>query len=558
MEAEATVGNYETSFEQLERSNSYETGYPNIPSLDVARQQFVNELKDLQNGESPAPAIERFLPAVFLALQPIIKIAMSLIGRQKIINFLAGLLAKLVGKYVPSNVAQPLASSIIDIGLHAIGFETYETGKTDLAYEAITNTIEETVQNMTNLNEASIHDTENMTMQLLEAFEKAAADNFPSQYIKEELRPTTQKAVWVRMPRHMPVKLYKKFTHVYEITIDPQTAAKVTTFRHLPLANFLKDKYGLDTSKSIKAKVHLYEACKGTRLSTISRYEKLPGLNAKQPKAWIQLLPLTKHAASLLIKEPSLGRDHHHKALATRFHTVAGQRFYYLEIDGVRLRIPAVNRSSHKHIEHEQLVASTESRSADVQAVINFIKSEISINYYFSEEDSKSVVEKLNKNDFLGAAMNIRHSVKHVLNEMLSKNISNKVKIVHEAVPELYLENYSDQSEEFSYKHVLGKLAGRGIISRLVGRIAHKLSDLAYEALGNFFKARAAEFKDAQAKNQDGVTVKFIWSNVQGMSGIRTLINAIHGNLSIGSLSDLALPSLSIPVIKIEADKKFD
>ncbi len=551
-EAENTILNYETSLETVERNNNYETGSVNVPSLDAAREQFINELKDLQNGESPAPAIERFLPAVIMALQPVIKMAISLIGRQKIINFLAGLLAKLVSKYVPANVAQPLAASIIDIGLHAIGFETYESGKTDLAYEAIANTIQETVQNMNSLTETTLNNSEDLTMQLLEAFEKAAADNFPAQYIKEELRPTSQKAVWVSMPRNTPVKVYKKFTHIYEVTIDPKTASKVTGFRSLPLANFLKDKYGLDPSKSIKAKVHLYELNKGARLSMISRNEKLPGLNAKQPKAWIQLLPLTSEAAALILKEPALGTDFDQHALATRFRAKAGQRFYYLEIDGARLRIPPVTRTTPG-----KTGASTESRSADIQAVINFIKSEIRINYFFSEEDAKSIVAKLNKNDVLGAAIGIRQSVKNVLHDILVKNISSKVKIVHEAMPELYLENYVEQSEGFSPLDI-GKYAAKEIIAKLVEKLVDKLSSLAYDALGNYFKARAAEFKEAQAKPADGVTLKIIWSNVPGMSAIRAVINAVQGNLSIGNLTDISLPSFSVPDIKIEAGKKFD
>ncbi|MBL0133787.1 MAG: hypothetical protein IPP79_07180 [Chitinophagaceae bacterium] len=100
------------------------------------------------------------------------------------IDFLAGLLAKLVEKYVPENVAKPLASSIIDVGMSAIGFETYELQKSDIAYEAIANTIQETIQNMGELNEASLNNSEDLTMQLLEAFEVAAANNF-LQYIRK-------------------------------------------------------------------------------------------------------------------------------------------------------------------------------------------------------------------------------------------------------------------------------------------------------------------------------------------------------------------------------------
>ena len=141
---------------------------------------------------------------------------------------------------------------------------------------------------------------------------------------------------------------------------------------------------------------------------------------------------------------------------------------------------------------------------------------------------------------------------------MLLKNISTKVKIVHEAIPELYLEHYNDQQENFSPLDMLGKAAGKQIISKLVEKLVDKLSTLAYEALGNFFKARAAEFKEAQAQPQDGVTIKLTWNNITGMSTIRTIINAIRGDLSIGNLADLSLPNIPKPDIKIVADKNFD
>ncbi|MBD0395348.1 MAG: hypothetical protein ICV52_16235, partial [Microcoleus sp. C1-bin4] len=203
-EADNLVMEYEASSATAERSNDYENGGLNLPSLDAARQQFINELKNLQPGENPAPAIERFLPAAIMALQPVIKMAISIIGRQKVINFLAGLLAKLIGKYVPEATAKPLAASIIDVGMSAIGFETYETDKADVAYEAIANTIQDTIQNLSGLNEQTLNDNEALTAQLLEAFEPAAANNFPPQYIREDLRPSTQPGVWVLKPRSGP------------------------------------------------------------------------------------------------------------------------------------------------------------------------------------------------------------------------------------------------------------------------------------------------------------------------------------------------------------------
>lgn len=556
-EAQIVTTDYEFSDQAMERSGNYEMANVSAPSLDAAREVLINELKNLPAGDNPAPAIERFLPAAMMALQPAIKIAISIVGRQKVINFLAGLLAKLISKYVPATVVKPLAANIIDVGMGAIGFEVHETNNADLGYEAIANTIQDTIQNLAVANEAALNDTDELTMNLLQAFEQAAASNFPPQYIKEELRPSRQRGTWVAMPRNLPVKFYKKFTHVYDVTIDPQMAATVTTFRSLPLANFLKDKYGLDPAKSIRAKVHLYEMNKSGRLSMLGKFENLPGLNSKQPKAWIQLLPLTKQAATLILKEPAMGKDPDAKALATRFKTLPGQRYYYLEIEGARLRIPPVLSSRQKSSDTSQRPRVSESRSADIQAVLNFIKSEIRLNYYFSEEDAKAVIEKLNSNDYLGAAMNIRQSVKSVLNDILIKNVQSKVKIVHEAVPEMYLESIVDQ-QQFEPMAILGKVAGKDIIAKLVQQLIEKIAGKAYDSVVAFFKARAAEFKQAQAQPQDGVTIKLAWTKVGGMSAIRTVINAIRGNLSLGSLSDLSIPSFSAPEISIEADKRFD
>jgi len=568
-EAEDLVMNYETSSDSLQRETDYETGGFNLPSLDAGRQQFIDDLKNLKEGESPMPAIERFLPVAIMALSPVIKMALSIIGRQKVINFLAGLLAKLVGKYVPENVAKPLAASIIDVGMSAIGFETYEMNKADVAYEAIANTIQETVQNLGELNEAILNDNEALTGELLEAFETAAANNFPSQYIKEEVRKSTQHGLWVLKPRNGPRHYYKKYTHVFNTTITPQIAQTLKTFKGAPLSNFLRDKLGLDPTKPIQARVHLYQAINGTRLSQVNRYEKVPGLGASQPHGSVQFHPLTVEAASLLCKEPGLGKNFSARFTSKRHRTAIGQRFYYLEINGARLRVTHTgdNRRSQPGVTGAIAVTPSMTKVAgtsDVQAIINFVRSEIKFNYYFSEEEAKAVVEKLNKNDFLGAVMGIRQSVKNVLNDMLKTNVGNKVKIIHEAIPEMFLENYTDQQEQLSFGDVtkaIGNISlntGKELITKLVEKLINKLSQLANDAIANHFKSRAAEFKQAQAGPEDGVTVQIVWTNIQGMSTIKAVINAIRGNLSIPNLADLSLPNIPTPEVIISAGKKFE
>jgi hypothetical protein len=274
------------------------------------------------------------------------------------------------------------------------------------------------------------------------------------------------------------------------------------------------------------------------------------------------LHPLSKQAASLLLKEPRLGKDFSPTYTTRRTHVAVGQRFYYLEISGARLKI---HRKQRDQRGAPEVSTGRPAQSADIQAVINFVKSEIRLNYYLSEEDAKSLVEKLSQNDFVGASMNIRHSIKTLLNGILRSNISNKVKIIHEAMPEMYLENYNDQQEQFAPLSMIKSAvsgislnAGKTLLNKLIEMLVDKLSGLAHESVLSYFKSKAAEFKQAQAQPEDGVTIKIVWANIAGMSGIKAVINAIRGNLSINSISGLSLPSIPTPEVKIAAGKNFD
>jgi len=561
-QSESLIQDYLTSSEVYEREISYETSGLNIPSLSFARKKFITNLRNLKQGESPIPSIEEFIPVALMAARPIIKMAITIIGRPKVIDFLAGLLAKLIDRYIPESVAKPLASKIIDVGMSIIGFETYEAESSELAYEAIASTIEQTVQNLGPLNESVLNDQEALTSLLLESFESAAANNFPSSYIKPGLRKSRQPGLWILMPRKSSRHYYKKFTHVFPVTIDSSTANSVTTFRGIPLTNFLRDKLGLDISIPIEARVHLYEAIDGTLLSRISRSENIPGLGPSQPYGWIQIHPLTVQAASVLLKEPGLGKDLTDEDIKNRRHIKQGQRFYFLEINGAKLKLPQISRKSDlRDSEVQETIKriTIVPRSSDVQCVINFIRAEIKFNYFFSEEDAKSIVERLNRNDFIGASILIRNSVRNVLNNLLIKNVCHKVKIVHESIPEMYLDNIKE--EDFAPLAALGSLAlnaGKEVLKKIIEKLVEKISEQAYRAVVNYFKARVTEFKQAQAAIDDGVTIKIIWSNIPGMSTIRTIINAVRGKLSVGNLTNLTLPNIPVPEVKIFPGKKFD
>ena len=333
-ETDVNIQKYITSFEMLEREATYESGgYVTVP-LDVARSQFIKELQDLRQGESPQPAIEKFLPAI---ISSVAKIAIGIIGRDNVIKFLSGLLSKLVGRFVPENVAMPLSTSIVDIGLGALGFELNEARQNNYAYEAISNTLEATVASLNFQNDNLVNDPNALVAEVLEAFEEAASNHFPAQYLKEAVRNGSDAGVWIMKKKQIQKRLYKKYSTIFNITIEPKQAKEIRGFNGLPLYNILKDQYGIDSDKIINARVHLFEAVQGTRLSFISRNEKIPGL-INDPCSYKLIQPLTKTASNVLLKNSTLGRDF---CECTRWYkTFVGQRFYYLEIQGARI-IPA-------------------------------------------------------------------------------------------------------------------------------------------------------------------------------------------------------------------------
>src|SRR5574341_934906 len=61
-----------------------------------------------------------------------------------------------------------------------------------------------------------------------------------------------------------------------------------------------------------------------------------PGLGSPAQVAWSQLHPLTPEAAGALLGELGLGRNVPDRFVQDRNLIEVGQRFYYLEIEGVR------------------------------------------------------------------------------------------------------------------------------------------------------------------------------------------------------------------------------
>ncbi|HWO47100.1 MAG TPA: hypothetical protein VNM41_03485, partial [Solirubrobacterales bacterium] len=214
-----------------------------VAELQEARARFVDEL---ERGVDPGQAMENFLPAV-AAILPIARVVIGVIGRKRVVSTLAGLLTGLVSKYIPPETAKPLSSAIVDAGLRMISLETPvegEGGDPRLAYEAIAQTVEDTMRRVGEMDEIVFEDETVLEASAAEAFREAAAENFPPQLITPELHEAPLRATWALMPHRRQPKYYKKYTHVFDVELTPQLVNSVTTFGGKRLGAVLRQQFG--------------------------------------------------------------------------------------------------------------------------------------------------------------------------------------------------------------------------------------------------------------------------------------------------------------------------
>src|SRR5215471_21603399 len=123
------------------RSARRPDAYP-VAELEHARERLVDGLEQLKEGEDPTPQVENFIPA----LLPVLKVGLRLAGRQRVVDFLAGFLGKLIQKFVGPQYAPPLSKAIVDAGLRLLQLEAATQRESGPAASAVASTIEETVR----------------------------------------------------------------------------------------------------------------------------------------------------------------------------------------------------------------------------------------------------------------------------------------------------------------------------------------------------------------------------------------------------------------------------
>jgi hypothetical protein len=154
---------------EVARARSDERGAatPVYAELDQARERFIQELEQLRDGEEAGPQIQNFVQAII----PALRLGIKLIGRGKVVNFLANLLAKLIAKLIGPAAAPALSKAIVDIGLRMMTLEVSPQDESRAAASAVAATVEETVRRVSALPDYVLDNQELLEGFALEAFE---------------------------------------------------------------------------------------------------------------------------------------------------------------------------------------------------------------------------------------------------------------------------------------------------------------------------------------------------------------------------------------------------
>jgi hypothetical protein len=294
----------------------------------------------------------------------------------------------------------------------------------------LASTVEDTVNRLAASVPAEAWEAEGMLEGYLqEAFEQSASANFPDTHIRGELREApTQPGAWVLMPLARQGKRYKKYTRVIEVKLTPQMAKCVRTFGRVPLSTVLLDRYGVSPGATVQARVHLYEAIRGTTLIHVAFHEKrLAGLGSAGRSAWTLLHPLTPCAAAILFQECGLGSDVAPRFLSNRNWIQVGQRFYCLEIPGVTPRpLPPVSK---------KIPGARYEGAPILNLALDFQKRQIRLFMFFPEGMAQGLKGALRSRPAQAVPGLLTSGLKQALSAVLSGTEPKQLRIVHESVP---------------------------------------------------------------------------------------------------------------------------
>ena len=333
----------ETEFEGIPSSEEFasvseETAYESPPIsqltsgdnealiLDDARNKFINGLIN-----ESQPDIQKLTQEFVPPLIPVLKGAITIAGRDRVVDFIASIAAKLLNPLVGQQFGNPLSKIVTDVGLRLMALETPEPvpGK-ELMAQMVTNIIGETLESVSELPQSILEGEDEVLQSFIhEVMVESIENNIPEQALNKQAlvkRRIPSGSNWI----HRDKGRHKELSSTYKLTLNPNIAQRIKTWRHgETLYDVLRKYQRWDGKAPIPVTIHIFEPVIGTRLSKIASKH----LGGSGPEYVRQILPLSKTAATLLLKDPTLATR---KRIRTSKKGVPfksrWKRFYYVKI----------------------------------------------------------------------------------------------------------------------------------------------------------------------------------------------------------------------------------
>lgn len=474
-----------------------------LTELGEARAGFITRIGDLPRGGDPAPALEQFIPAIMAAL-PLIRTGIGLIGRGRVVDFLANQLAALIRPIVGPDTDR-LSKAIADAGLKLLTLEAgHSSGPSAAGPAAIGAVVEDTVRAVAMMPQSELEDPSALAAATQLFFMESMSQHVPTSLLKPRPGHTPETSdgagQWVSMPQPPRRAGYRKFTRIFDVVVTEQTAKAVYGFGRVSLFNSLRDSRG-EVRYPLRARVHLYEAIPGTWLSRIALLErKVPGLG--KTMAWPQIRPLTVEAAGMLLGQPGLGRPTPGKFLQTGHKIGVGQRFFYLEFAApLQQPRPLCVRSSDVFV------------TADLRQG----REQVRIALYLSEADSAAVAKSIVAGEPLQGLMQFKAGIENGIRRVFTDGVGSHFDVLREA-------SAAPAGESFLPVAGLGKWVLEKAGSALISWIVKEVLDRVWEALRGWAKRRQDDFIGAVRDPACGVTIVLGFGGSPIIGAVRILI----------------------------------
>lgn len=261
--AEAGVTEYETAATQQTTERSGDQ----VAALDAARQELATYFGEAEHQADPTAQMEQFIPAVL----PLVKLGISVVGRQRVVTLVAGLIARLIRPMVGRELAPVLSKHLASSGLGLIGLEAESAGNTStLGSDALVSVAEDTVREIF-ASEPEVLENELLTAGIVqEAFADAVTRHLPAEVLRAELldEAEDERGVWVMMPRgrRAPYR-FRAYSRRIPVVVHRASARQIVLGDGETLEDRLLES-GIDTFPA-RLEVEAYETLPGGEVGHI-------------------------------------------------------------------------------------------------------------------------------------------------------------------------------------------------------------------------------------------------------------------------------------------------